>query len=181
MRALATSALLALLEGHPPLRQQLRARRGEEIATTELNLLELAWIAARSPPRVRHQRLAALSRLRRHLTVLPYDARAGEEALRAFGRGWRPPQPITMGILSTLEAGGCEHLLTEHPTDVGGRWRFRATWIDRTTPKERATRSQRYSESRIVRNQADRPQPARKPHPSGRKIGRVNPVGAAKH
>ena len=137
MKALDTSALLALLEGDPRLRTLLRRWRGEEIATTEANLLELTFLAANGAARGRTQRLAALGRLRRRLTVLPIDSRAGEEAGRRVERGGPTPPPSVLGMLAALEASGCEELLTDEPRLLVGKWSFKITKFDRPTIKKR--------------------------------------------
>src|SRR5208282_3428444 len=49
--------------------------------TTEANLLELAYLAASAPARLRGERLTALTRLRQRITVLPIDSRGLEEAI----------------------------------------------------------------------------------------------------
>ncbi|MGP8077333.1 MAG: PIN domain-containing protein [Thermoplasmata archaeon] len=125
MKALDTPALLALLEGDPRMRPILRRWRGEEIATTEANLLELAYLAAAGPARGRALRFAALGRLRRRLTVLPIDSRAGDEVARRLERGGETPSPTVLAMLAALETSGCEELLTEDPRQFPGKWRFK--------------------------------------------------------
>src|SRR5208283_1659005 len=87
MKGLDTSVLLALLEGERGTRDLLKQLRGVELATTEANLLELSYLAARGPPRTQVARRRAVDRLRRKLTVLPIDNRAVEQAGRRLGRG----------------------------------------------------------------------------------------------
>ncbi|MGB6500080.1 MAG: PIN domain-containing protein [Thermoplasmata archaeon] len=135
MRALDTSVLLALLEGDPSLRQSLRHWRGEEVATTEANLLELAVLAANGPPKTRSHRLAALGRLRRRLTVLPIDSRAVEEAQRRLDRGAAYRSPLTLAMLAALETSGCEELLTDDPRQFEGKWRFKVSKVGKQIPK----------------------------------------------
>lgn len=125
MKALDTPVLLALLEGNARIRQSLRRWRGEEIATTEVNLLELAVLAANGPVRRRSARLAALGRLRRRLTVLPIDSRVGEETVRRLERGGPAPSLGVLAMLAALETSGCEELLTEDPRQLPGKWQFK--------------------------------------------------------
>lgn len=137
MKALDTSALVALLEGDPRVRQVVKHWRGEEIATTEANLLELALIAGGTGARSRSARFASLGRLRRRMTVLPIDARAGEEAQRRLEKGG-PPIPLTaLAMLSALETSGCEELLTDDPAALPGKWRFRVSRIDHKATTKR--------------------------------------------
>lgn len=127
MKALDTPALLGLLEGNPRVLAQLRKWKEQEIATTEANLLELMVLAVSGSARARSERIRALGRLRRRLTVLPIDARAGEEAARQAVRLQRPLRPAVLGMLAALESSGCDELLTDDPTQLQGRWRFRLT------------------------------------------------------
>jgi predicted nucleic acid-binding protein len=128
MKALDTSVLLALLHGDPKARELIRRLRGVEVATSELNLLELHALIARGPPRGRVHRREALDRLRRSLTVLPMDGRAAERAARrATKEDLRTTPPLLLGVLATLEAFGCEELITSEPGSVQGRWPFRMT------------------------------------------------------
>ncbi len=124
MKALDTGLLLGLLEGSTKVRDLLRRLRGTELATTEVNLVELSYLAAAGPSRSRRARLEAIERIRQRLTVLPLDARSTREASkRAQGSGPRLA-PATLGMLAALEAGGCEELLTDDDR-LGGGWSFR--------------------------------------------------------
>ena len=125
MKAVDTGVLLALLEGSPKAREQLRRLRGTEVATTEANLLELGAIAAASPGRTRTNRLEVLERLRQRLTVLPVDARSSREASRLAGRAGDQLTPHVLGMLGALEAAGCQELLTDDAALRGGAWSFR--------------------------------------------------------
>lgn len=127
MKALDTPALLSLLEGNARLRAVLKRWRGEEIATTEANVLELALLAARGPPRGKGHRAETIGRLRRRLTVLPIDSRAGEEAQRRLARGGPAASPTILAMLAALEVNGCEELLTDDPRQIPGKWRFRVS------------------------------------------------------
>lgn len=125
MKALDTSALLALLEGNPKAVARLRKWRGEEVATTEVNLLELAVLAARVPPRQRSARFAALARLRRRLTVLPIGPAAFDVAVQHAPQGAGEAALLRLAMAASLEASGCEELLSEEASPLVGKWRLR--------------------------------------------------------
>jgi predicted nucleic acid-binding protein len=125
MKALDTSALLALLTGDRAARDLLHRVRGVEVATTEINLLELAHAAAKGPLRHRGMRRATLSRVRRKLTVLPLDGKAVEEAAGRLAKGAAGIAPLRMAMLSILEVNGCDELLTAEATPLPGKWRFK--------------------------------------------------------
>jgi hypothetical protein len=129
MKALDTPVLLGLLEGNASVREQLRRLRGMELATTEANLLELAYLAGRGTRRARVERLAALSRLRRRITVLPIDSRAIEAASRRVSLDEPSPAPQVLAMLGALEANGCDELLTAETFAPAGKWRFRVRRI----------------------------------------------------
>ncbi len=135
MKAFDTSVLLALLEGDRSAKDLTRKLKGVEIATTEVNLLELVYLAGRGPARTRGRRRAALDCLRRKLTVLPIDFRATSEAERRVLKGEAPSSPLLAGMLGALETGGCDELFTTDPQDCGGRWRFKVTRFSRHNPK----------------------------------------------
>ena len=135
MKALDTSVLLALLEGDRSARELVRKLRDVEVATTEVNLLELTYLAARGPPRARNRRREAIERLRRKITVLPVDARAVSEAQGGVLRGEGPPVPLVAAMLGALEAAGCDELFTSDPSECRGRWRFHLTRFSRRTTK----------------------------------------------
>jgi len=132
MKALDTSVLLALLEGSRPARALVTHLRGVELATTEVNLLELAYLAARGPPRSRTARRGTLDRLRRKITVLPIDSRAGEQAARALSKGSAKTPASVLAMLSALEANGCDELFTQDGGLEPGNWSFKITrFVDR--------------------------------------------------
>jgi predicted nucleic acid-binding protein len=135
MKALDTSVLLALLEGDRSAKELARKWRSVEIATTEGNLLELATLARRGPPRSRARRREAIERLRRKVTVLPIDQRAVSEVERRLAKGEGPYAPVVAGMLGALEAAGCDELITTDPEDCSGRWRFKVTRFNRHNPK----------------------------------------------
>jgi len=127
MKALDTPVLLALLAGEPKALALGRRWRGEELATTEMNLLELSELASRSARKGRASRSAAISRLRRRLTVLPIERAAIEEASRRQIRGERHENLSILAMLAALEVAGCDELVTDNPTQFSGTWRFRCT------------------------------------------------------
>ena len=135
MKALDTSVLLALLEGDRSARDLVRKLRDVELATTEGNFLELAYLARHGSPRIRGRRGEALARLRRKLTVLPIDPRAVAEAQTCVLRGEGASSPLLVGILGALEAAGCDELFTSDPHESRGRWRFKVTRFHRSAPK----------------------------------------------
>jgi predicted nucleic acid-binding protein len=112
MKGLDTPVLLDILEGRPSARKLLRRLAGEEICTTEANLLELESIARRERGGSLDRRLAAVERLRRGLTVLPLDERATRTAASRMrgvsqgvsGLGWL--------IFGALETNGCGEWFT---------------------------------------------------------------------
>lgn len=129
MKGLDTSILLALLEGDPGTRKLVIRLRGVELATTTINLLELAYLAARGPSRSRVARRHALERLRRKLTVLPIDGRAVEEAGRRLGKGSEKTPPHVLAMLGAFEANGCDELFSLEPGIDPGKWRFKVTRV----------------------------------------------------
>lgn len=136
MKALDTSALLALLEGDRSTRDLLRRLRGVEWATTEANLLELAYVAQGGPQRIRARRRELVDRLRRKLTVLPIDARAVGEAGRLIAKGHGDDPPLTLAMMAALEADGCDELFTLDPELARGRWKLRVTRLARKDTKK---------------------------------------------
>jgi predicted nucleic acid-binding protein len=127
VKAVDTGVLLAFLQGSTKARDLVRKSRGTELATTEANLLELAYCAGASSGRGRASRLAAIERLRQRLTVLPLDARGAREAITRVGRSPGGLAPTVALMLGALEAAGCEELWTDDPRAVSGNWRFRVT------------------------------------------------------
>ncbi len=130
MKALDTGVLLALLEGSPRARELTRKLRGAEIATTEANLLELGYLAGRPARRDTASRLAALERLRQRLTVLPLEEHAVHEATLRLVRDGSRLAPTVAAMLGTLEAAGCEELLTDDPRPLAGDWRFKVRRVN---------------------------------------------------
>jgi len=129
MKALDTGVLLALLEGSSRARDQLRRLHGTEIATTEVNLLELAYLASGAPPRARAARLASLERVRHRLTVLPIEARSTREVSSRISKGSSRLSPTVAAMLGALQAAGCEELITDDPRAAAGEWGLRVRVI----------------------------------------------------
>jgi len=111
MKALDTPILLAILHDSPSAKDLLKGLRGEELATTELNMYELAVLSAEGSRAHLAAREAALARLRRRLTVLPITS----ESLRGVGRLTRTkgqaPSYLPL-IWGTLAAAGCAEWIT---------------------------------------------------------------------
>jgi predicted nucleic acid-binding protein len=130
VKALDTGVLVALLEGDRSARDALRRLRGHEIATTEINLLELGALPGAS--RGRSGRRGAIARLRRKMTVLPVDARAIDEVARRRGGKDLGRTPIhVLAMLGALEASGCEELISDGGP-FPGKWKFRVTRFSST-------------------------------------------------
>jgi len=111
VKGLDTPILVGILRDAPPTRPLLKELRGEELATTEVNLYELCLLAAQGPKGARPARLTAVQRLRRRMTVLPVTATAVEEAARLSMStpGHRPYEPL---IWATAKAAGCDLWIT---------------------------------------------------------------------
>jgi predicted nucleic acid-binding protein len=111
MKALDTPVLLAILHDSPSAKELLKGMRGEELATTELNMFELSVLAAEGSRSHRISRDTALAKLRRRITVLPITS----EAVRGAARGLTAkaprdgPLPLIWG---TLAAAGCGEWIT---------------------------------------------------------------------
>lgn len=91
----------------------MRGLGNEELATTELNLWELTALAYGDKRGGIEHRLAALDRLRRKLTVLPFDNKSAAASLRALANSRTGrPSPVTALIVATLEGHGCSHWVT---------------------------------------------------------------------
>lgn len=128
MKGLDTPVLLAILHGDRNVKALLRRLRGVEVATTELNLLELQSLAGRGPPKGRLHRREALDSLRRAVTVLPFDSKAAERAVRRAAKDHLVGvSPLLLATLATLEANGCDELITTQVGAIPGRWQFRVT------------------------------------------------------
>lgn len=112
MKALDTPALLEILRGRPGAKSLLRAVAGSELATTEVNLLELEAIARQEAARGSASRLGALERLRHRLTVLPIDERA-TRAAAALARTGLGTTPLAHWLMwGAVESSGCSEWIT---------------------------------------------------------------------
>jgi predicted nucleic acid-binding protein len=132
VKALDTPVLLAILHGDRNVRGLLRKLRGVEVATTELNFLELQALLARVPVKERSRRREALDRLRRSLTVLPFDSKSADRLNRRVVRGDSGGLPLLqLGALATLEANGCDELFSLGSGAELGRWSFRISSLGR--------------------------------------------------
>jgi hypothetical protein len=108
MKGLDTPVLLAILHEEPYAKGLIRDLRGEELATTELNFLELEGLAALSSRFNRGVRRTVLANLRHRLSVLPIAGRAGRET------NWdtRRSSLVENVIWGTMEAHRCDEWIT---------------------------------------------------------------------
>ena len=121
MKGVDSSVLLGLLEGDAAVRSLLKHLRGLEVATTEADLLELAWLAGTGTKRERRHRLETLSRLRRRITVLPLDARATDQTVRIALRGESGGAlPLSLGRLGHIELPRPGAAMTSYLKTGGG-------------------------------------------------------------
>ena len=119
MKALDTPVLLSILHDAPSAKDLLKGLRGEELATTEVNMFELAALAAQGPRPQRESRETSLARLRRRITVLSVTGEAVREAGR-FLRSKDPPLDYQALVWGTLSAAGCGEWITTR-THAPGR------------------------------------------------------------
>jgi predicted nucleic acid-binding protein len=108
MKGLDTPVLLAILHDEPYAKDLLRTLRGEELATTEVNLLELEGLAAQSSRLNKAVRRTILANLRHRLTVFPIAESSKHEAT------WdaRRSSLVENMIWGTMEAQGCPEWIT---------------------------------------------------------------------
>ena len=116
MKGFDTPVLLGLLRGDPVARQLVRRLQGEELATTEWNLLELEILARSDPTPGREHRRAALEKLRRRLTVLPIDQRAVAAVAGMRPSGTLGHSLAVTAILAAMESRGCTEWFTDAKT-----------------------------------------------------------------
>jgi predicted nucleic acid-binding protein len=111
VKGLDTPVLLTILHDSPSAKELLRSLRGEELATTELNMFELRTLAAEGPRAQRIGRETALARLRRRITVLSITADAVQGAGRFYKGNHRATnyQPL---VWAALAAAGCGEWIT---------------------------------------------------------------------
>ncbi len=130
MKGLDTPILLGILDGSPSVRTLLRSLSGEELATTELNMTELAAIAVHGGPRGRRERLQALERLRRRMTVLPIDRRVTELLSQRAAETRTASDLHLNAIMAAFEAAGCSQVLTDNRTSIPHAvWKVKVTSI----------------------------------------------------
>jgi predicted nucleic acid-binding protein len=111
MKGLDTPILLSILHDTSSAKELVKSFRGEELATTELNMFELRTLAAEGPRAQRNRRETALARLRRRITVLPITADSVQGAGRFKKGSFRATdyQPV---VWATLAAAGCGEWVT---------------------------------------------------------------------
>ncbi|HEV8049256.1 MAG TPA: hypothetical protein VGP88_01550, partial [Thermoplasmata archaeon] len=100
---------------------------GEELCTTEANLFELEAFARQQKGGALERRLAAIERLRRGLTVLPLDEKAGRAAAASWRHGGQGLTALSWMILGALAASGCNEWFTSRTAafpNVPGRLRI---------------------------------------------------------
>jgi len=128
MKALDTPVLLSILEGEAAARTLLRRVRGVEIATSEINLLELSLVSTFGGPKHRVARSKAIDRLRSRLTVLPIDQAGYREAsARLSSRSGKTSPLAPLAALGAFEAYACDELFTTNPSEIPGKWKFKVT------------------------------------------------------
>lgn len=115
-----TPVLLALLEGKPEASRLLEDDSGEEFCTTEINLLELEVAARAAGARGRAGHIAALDRLRRKITVFPFDERAARATAALAGAQRVGTSASPWMILGTLAANGATEVLTTPRSGLHG-------------------------------------------------------------
>jgi predicted nucleic acid-binding protein len=111
MKGLDTPILLGILHDAAGMKELLRALRGDELATTELNLFELEALSAAAPKSQRAARQTGLARLRRRLTVLPITPEGTRESSRFLYEqgGGGDYRALVWG---TMAAAGCAEWIT---------------------------------------------------------------------
>jgi predicted nucleic acid-binding protein len=113
MKGLDTPVLLEILEGGPSARKLLESLEGQEVCTTEANLLELVAVARRLGSAGLAARLAALDHLRRGLTVLALDSKAAGAAAARWKEKSAEQPTLSWLIAGALEAAGCTEWITD--------------------------------------------------------------------
>lgn len=111
MKGLDTPVLLEILHGSPASKGLLKSLRGEELATSELNVFELNLLAARGGKTSRAARIRSLTNLRRRISVIPVGPGAVEAASRLAG-GRLPGSGYAALVWGTMIAAGCQEWIT---------------------------------------------------------------------
>ncbi|MCI4331503.1 MAG: PIN domain-containing protein [Thermoplasmata archaeon] len=112
MKGLDAPILLAILRGRPEVKALLRALHGEELATPELVMFELEAMARADPASGRERRLAALDKLRRRLTVLPFDEQSARVASTIVAGQRHRISTASALLIGVLDAHGCSEWIT---------------------------------------------------------------------
>lgn len=114
MRCLDTPLLEDLLLGKKRVMTWLPSLEvGAEVATTEVNLYELALSARGArPPGQARRRLSSLEEVRKALTILPLDPEATRRSWELVGRSGTIPQGFAALVLGICEAHGVDELYT---------------------------------------------------------------------
>ncbi len=138
MRGLDTPVLLAFLQGAPKARALVRALAGEEVATTEVNLFELELLARRDPSPGKGNRLQAVERLRRKLTVLAIDEEAAHRAAVLAASARHPGPEGSWLSVAAAETHGCsEWITTAAAVPPKSGTKLKVSLLERWTSKER--------------------------------------------
>ncbi len=124
MKGLDTPVLLTILHDSPGARALARDLRGEEIATTELNIFELELIAGGVTKARGGQLRSTIDKLRRRLTVLPIDGSAVQAASALSARGVEG-SPLQLLMWGAVEHAGCSEWITTRPNAPKSRWKVK--------------------------------------------------------
>lgn len=124
MKGLDTPVLLDILEGKPGARKLVDSLRGQEVCTTEANVVELMVAAQALGSAGLWAKMTAIDRLRRGLTVLPLDAKAAAASVL------RRPKPAKLETLPTIvammlgamESRGCTEWITSRTDGLPKAW-----------------------------------------------------------
>ncbi len=111
MKGLDTPVLLEILHGSPSAKGLLKSLRGEELATSELNLFELSLLAGQAGKASRASRLRSLTNLRRRISVISVGPDAVEAAAH-LGGGRSPGTGYALLVWGAMIAAGCQEWIT---------------------------------------------------------------------
>jgi predicted nucleic acid-binding protein len=141
MKVLDTPLLLDLLRGRVSVRTLAEHAKGEELATTELNLFELEVMARIGPKVGRDRRLAAVQRLRRKLTILPIDERACQLGAAAQASHVRAASALECLMLGSARAAGASAWWTSPKESLPALEGLELVHISNKVPERRKIRS----------------------------------------
>ena len=114
MIGLETPVLVHLLEGGRWSGALLQRLRGQEVATTEVNLFELGALAeAPGAAKRSAARRGAVEMLRKRLTVLPIDSATSKAAHAMAVKDLRGLAEGTVLVLGALHAAGCREVIVD--------------------------------------------------------------------